>query len=150
MEERRQTHFKIIRLQMIHFRFGLLFLAILFLSQCAKPTASDCNLTTNLCSCDRTALTENPDCRDYESMSTTTASSKCSKDGGTFKTTALCTSSSRVGTCKFTSGTEITYQRYYQANYSTAASAAVVCAYYKANCFILSGNALCDGVWTND
>ena len=56
----------------------------------------------------------------------------------------------RVGTCKFTAGSEATYQRYYLANFGTAASAAAACAYYKANCFTISGNALCDGVWTSD
>lgn len=103
-----------------------------------------------VCTCDRTTASQNPDCRDYDAVSPETAEKYCSTDGGTFQKTSVCSTSNRVGTCKFTTGSEITYQRYYLANFGTAASAAAVCAYYKANCFVLSGNALCDGEWTSD
>lgn len=125
-------------------------ITVFFLSSCKKAESTDCNLTTNLCSCDKTAAAEYPGCHDYEAMPATTAASNCKTDGGTFSTSSSCPTATRVGTCKYNLGTQVTYQRYYTASYATAASAAVVCAYYKANCFVLSGGMLCDGVWTAD
>lgn len=129
------------------FRLGVVLLS---LAACAKKS-TDCNQGSNICTCDRTTLSgQNPDCRDYDTVSKSSAESYCTTAGGTFRTSSVCTTSNRVGTCKFTSGSEITYQRYYSADFASAAAGATVCAYYKANCFVLSGNMLCDAVWTSD
>lgn len=140
---------------MIYYRVIILFmglkaltLLLVLLLGCQKDPATDCNLTTNLCSCDRRTASQYPDCRDYAAMSVEDAQSDCTYYAGTFSQTTSCTEETRVGTCTYTEASEITYQRYYSANYANAAAGAGVCAYYKANCFVLSGNALCDATWT--
>ena len=116
---------------------------------CAKKAIStDCNLTTNLCSCDRRSATDAPDCRDYVAMTPASAQSKCTADGGTFSSSAACTVTNLLGTCKATIGTEITYQRFYANNFGDAAAGAAACNYVKANCFIVSAGALGDAEWS--
>ena len=111
--------------------------------------STDCNLTTIPCSCDRRTLSS-PDCRDYEGVSVASATSKCSTASGTFSSTALCTTTSRAGTCREVFGTTVNNYRYYIANYSTAASGAGACEYVNANCLVVSLGAACSAAWTSD
>ncbi len=128
--------------------FWILVLSFSVLGTTCQRAATDCNLTSILCSCDRTDVGSHPDCRDYDFMSPETAEEQCKSDSGVFSETALCPTATRVGTCKFTVGSQITYQRYYLADVADAAAGAATCAYFKANCFVISGGALCDAVWT--
>jgi hypothetical protein len=122
-------------------------LSLLLLTSCA-PKTGGCDLTTNLCSCNRTSASTRPDCRDYDAYPVDDAKSDCTTNSGTFSQTASCPAANKLGTCKYTAGELTTYQRYYTPGVADATSAAVACAYYKANCFVLSGNALCDATWT--
>jgi hypothetical protein len=124
-------------------------LGFVFLTGCG-PKPGDCNLTTVPCSCDRRTAAEDPDCRDYEATTVASATSSCTRDGGTFSASALCPTASRAGTCKATFGSSQTHYRYYLQNYGTASSGALACGYIKANCFMIGGGMLCDTSWLSD
>lgn len=116
---------------------------------CAKVVNStDCNLSSVLCSCDRRTVATNPDCRDYEAMSVTKAQADCSKNSGTFSSSASCPTATKVGTCRYSIGSEVSYYRYYQASVTDAAAGSAACAYIKANCFVVTGGQLCDASWS--
>jgi hypothetical protein len=57
--------------------------------------------------------TSSKKCIDYEGRSISTAESECKTDGGALNTSALCTTTDRVGTCKTTVLSVKTYTRYY-------------------------------------
>lgn len=76
----------------------------------STATSATCNLVSALCSCDATA-TSTKSCSDYEGVSVDSAKSKCTS--GTFSSTALCPTTSRVGTCKTAMLNDKTYIRYY-------------------------------------
>lgn len=77
---------------------------------CHKESASSCNSTTTLCSCDLLS-TSSANCLDYEGKSVDDAQTDCGT--GTFSKTARCSTTGRVGTCKIQLFNAITYQRYY-------------------------------------
>jgi hypothetical protein len=76
---------------------------------CGKTSVSACDLSANLCSCNKQSTTSNS-CDDYEGKSVDDAKSACTT--GTFAQ-AACPTTGRVGTCKLGVSSNRTYTRYY-------------------------------------
>ena len=90
----------------------VLFVLLLGVGGCGNDDDETCSLTGQLCSCDLTMTSTNV-CNDYSGQKKGSAESECSSAGGTFSASQLCKTSGRVGTCKVTVFSNITYKRYY-------------------------------------
>lgn len=103
-----------------------------------KASSPTCDMASVLCSCDALE-TANKSCDDYEGMTVESAQKSCTTAAGTFSSTALCTATGRVGTCKVGTLGSYTYSRYY----SDAVTA-------KTACTLVSISTVGAGEWTDN